>query len=534
MLPGKKYAVSDYVAIGKRYWWIVALTTFVGTFAALIISASLRDSYQSEMLVQIVPQRVPDAFVQSTVTARTEDRMNSLEAQVKSRSQLERLIREFNLYPVELRTLPLEDVVNNMRAAISIEMIRPMRHLPADAFYVRFMYSDPDVASKVTSALGNVFIAQNARERGELAKAANKFLQTELGEAKARLAAQERTVERFRQANAGRLPTQSDFNMQAIQTVQTQMQALVESTARDRDRRLLLERLYTDAAAQPAPVPVTPTTGATAAADGGTATLPVQQQLQLARAQLTQMERRLTEAHPDVRRQRRVVSELERKLSEEPSGTSQPAAADAAASAAELQRRERLNAQKAEIESLDRQIAFKESEQTRLRATVADYQKRLEAIPGVESQWVALTRDYETLKTSYESLLKKSEDSKVAANLEDRQVGEQFRIVDPARVPVRPVGNVRVQTNAIGFFSGLVVGVGIVVLIFFRDKTFGSEADVLDVLSVRVLAVVPFVIDGAERRRRARRRMLVATGVGIVVASSAYVTWSMQLWKYVA
>ena len=75
---------------------------------------------------------------------------------------------------------------------------------------------------------------------------------------------------------------------------------------------------------------------------------------------------------------------------------------------------------RAEIESLDRQIAFKEGEERRLRAQIGDYQARLEAVPGIESEWIALTRDYDTLQDTYRELLAKSENSKMAASLEQR------------------------------------------------------------------------------------------------------------------
>ena len=49
-----------------------------------------------------------------------------------------------------------------------------------------------------------------------------------------------------------------------------------------------------------------------------------------------------------------------------------------------------------------------------------------------------LTRDYSTLQAAYTSLLMKREDSMIAANLERRQIGEQFRILDPASRPEKP------------------------------------------------------------------------------------------------
>ena len=75
-----------------------------------------------------------------------------------------------------------------------------------------------------------------------------------------------------------------------------------------------------------------------------------------------------------------------------------------------------------------------QAEETRLRL-IADYQQKVEAVPKRESELVELTRDYDILKKTYDSLLTKREDSKLAANLERRQIGEQFRILDPASLP---------------------------------------------------------------------------------------------------
>jgi hypothetical protein len=111
---------------------------------------------------------------------------------------------------------------------------------------------------------------------------------------------------------------------------------------------------------------------------------------------------------------------------------------------------------RAELESLGRQITFKEGEEKRLRALIGQYQARLEAVPGIESEWVALTRDYDTLAASYRELLSKSENSKMAASLEQRQIGEQFRILDPPRCRDPTVGPRRI--NLMGTAAGLGVG----------------------------------------------------------------------------
>ncbi len=57
-------------------------------------------------------------------------------------------------------------------------------------------------------------------------------------------------------------------------------------------------------------------------------------------------------------------------------------------------------------------------------------------MPGVESEYLALTRDYDTMQASFKDLLTKSEAARVAEDLESRQIGEQFRVLDAPRVPV--------------------------------------------------------------------------------------------------
>ena len=88
---------------------------------------------------------------------------------------------------------------------------------------------------------------------------------------------------------------------------------------------------------------------------------------------------------------------------------------------------------------VDTQIAQKQLDLEKLKTVVSDYQRRVDSVPGHESELTSLMRDYETLQKVYSNLLAKKEDSKISANLERQQVGEQFKILDPARLPERPL-----------------------------------------------------------------------------------------------
>jgi uncharacterized protein involved in exopolysaccharide biosynthesis len=394
-----------------------------------------------------------------------------------------------------------------------------------------------------------LFIDVNARDRGDLAAATNNFLQSQLAEARRRLEEQESKLKLFRERNAGRLPTQLGFNMQIIQNTQMAVQAIVESVARDRDRKLMLERLQAEAehelvtqSAPPAtaapvaqaPDPSTPGTGTTA------------QQLAVARDLLAKLQLRLTPEHPDVVRTRRVITGLETRLGEEMQVAAAAAAAAEASPGSPAQapsavvvdpqqaaRRERLAQMRAEIESLDRQIQFKEQKELQLRGTLQEYQVRIEQVPGVESEWVALTRDYDTQQAAYRDLLSKSEQAKVASELEKGQIGEQFRILDAARTPVRPTGVNRLELNGVAAAGGLGFGLLLTALLEFRDRSFRTTADVLQACKLPVVALLPRVVTEAERRRT-RWRRLVASGVAAVfMLAGTYVFWTLQLWKYV-
>src|SRR5204863_5236997 len=98
----------------------------------------------------------------------------------------------------------------------------------------------------------------------------------------------------------------------------------------------------------------------------------------------------------------------------------------------ELARQKRLADLQAELEQLDKQAAASQAEETRLRSVAADIQKRVDAVPARESELTELMRDYGTLQKLYEQLLGRKEEANISANLERRQIGEQFRLLDPA------------------------------------------------------------------------------------------------------
>lgn len=522
MLPGKSFSPEDIIRIVVHRAWIILLTLGLGASMAVGVSRRLPNKFRSETLIMLIPQRISESYVKAAVTTRIEDRLNTLQDQILSRSRLERIVLDLNLYQELRGPVPMEDVVARMRDDISIKLEGK------ESFRVAFVSRDARIAQKTTERLASLFIEENIRDRENVADDTNRFLDSQLEDAKRRLVEHERKLEEYRSRYGGELPSQTTANLQAIQNAQVQLQSLADNSDRARERRLLVERQMADLQADPlatAAILLT-TPGADGLAKESTA-----QQLQAARGRLQTLLLHDKPDHPDVRTAQRTIRDLEARLEAESrlpakAVTAEKTSAPALAPGERL-REQRLRDLKLQIEDIDRQLEEKQAQDRRLRAVVAEYQARVDAVPKRESDLVELSRDYSTLQASYQSLLVKREEAKLAADLERRSIGEQFKILDPAKAPERPFSPNRLQINVGGAFAGLALGCLIVGLLEYRDSSFKTEEDVVRLLDVRVLALVPLMISDAEWRLQRRHFLLISVMVVVLAGSGA----ALVLWR---
>jgi polysaccharide chain length determinant protein (PEP-CTERM system associated) len=395
---------------------------------------------------------------------------------------------------------------------------------------VSYVSGDPKTAQKVTERLASLFIEENLRDREVQAEGTNQFLDSQLEEARRRLLEQENKVEEYKRRYGGELPSQTQANLQVIANAQSQLQTLGESMNRDRDRRLVLERqlaelMMPEPVVAPiqvqAPLPTEPPPGT-----------PTFQLVELAQSRLQGLKTRYTAEHPDVQAAQRALRELEARLAEEMRAKPAPVAPDPPRppTAADLARERRRQDLRAELASIETQLARKQVQEADLQATIAAYQVKVDGVPTREAELTELTRDYSTIQSLYTNLLSKREESKLAANLERNQIGEQFKVLDPARVPERPFSPDLLRLNALGAGLGLMIGVGLAAFVEYRDASFHTAADVQRVLNLPVLALVPMMISDLERRARRRYKVAALIGMFVVVASSALVLhWVFQM-----
>jgi succinoglycan biosynthesis transport protein ExoP len=357
---------------------------------------------------------------------------------------------------------------------------------------------------------------------------ASEFLDTQLKDVRDRLQNQERRVAEFKERNMGELPEQREANLRTLDRLQQQLQSAQETLRRANERRQLLTQTLAEvdqtggaAVSGPAGSP-NPSPAEAAAA-----------RLSLLKQELAQMQSRYNDKYPDVVALKDQIRALEAKLAADP-----PSAAvrDPQAKAATVAKKDgkelRAVPQNSYVQNLLQQLdqatieARTSTDEIKgLRDQIALYQRRIENTPRREQESAQITRDYESTRELFRSLLGKRGEATMAADLEQRQQGEHFRVIDPATRPDRPAGPNRFRIVLIGIVLALGISGVAVVLAEHIDTSYRSAEEVRTLeFAVPVLSTIPKIVTERDRRRRLRQRRLgtaaLAVGLLAVVGSS--------------
>ncbi len=510
MLPGRKYTPEDLVDILRRRVWLLLVPFAVVSAATALFARSLPDLYEARALISVVPQQVPASIVPTTTT-RLSDRVQAIQDRVLSRPRLEKLILELNLYPEERRTGIMQDIVERMKT----RDLRIAQNGPV-AYRVSYFGREPVSTMRVVQEVAGAFIDESLTDRQAQANQTNAFLESATENARLKLVDREQRLAAYKLQYAGELPTQQDANLRQMGNISNQLQSIAVATNTARQRQLQFERELLTAEQTPATEDLA--VSSTAAGARGAAGPPssTAQSLVDARRQLNALSAKYHALHPDVERWTAVVADLEAKAAAE--GTTAGGGLPPGLSPAEALRQRQINELRAQVAALKQELAGYAAEEQRLRNDFAFHKARVEAAPKRESELTELLRDYDEINTSYSGLRLKSEQAALAANLQQREIGEQFKLLEGATVPQRPSSPNRQRIAVIGMVVGFAFGIALIGLLEYRDSAFKTDKQVTALLGLPVLAVVPVMQSAVERRRALIWRTLLHVGLGGTVA----------------
>lgn len=504
--------INYYLGIVLRYRWFIIVPFCLALIAGMVISIVMPKVYSANTLILIQSQKVPEEFVQSLVSGEIESRINTISQQILSRTNLEKIIEQFKLFSEPKHSgMFMEDKIEDLRERINVEILGDKkRPNAADAFSITFKGNDPEKVMNITNTLAESFIEENLKNREEEALGTNEFLEDQLQGMRVQLADLEKKLEAFRTQNMGGLPEQLDSNLRVLDRLQTELNVKNESIRDARNRLVALDTQVAEANVIHQAI-----SGYGSGESSPAAASDPYTNLQNMKQRLVELSGRYTESHPDIVRLQSKIKRLEKELEANPPQASGDGAGTRPIHPDLLQRQSLLKQQRRETEL---EIESLKNETILLAQAISRYQRLVDETPKKEHELSALKRDYENIKLSYNSLLDRKIQAQISVNLEKNKKGEQFRIIDRAKLPNKPSEPDMRKVFLMTIAAGLGTGGGFIFLFIFLNNAVTKSSEIELDLGLPVLATIPAIYTNRQKRWHKIDNALSSTAVVLSLA----------------
>ena len=491
------FEIEKYKEIAlRRRWWII-IPFLLSILIGIGLSLKLPKVYQASTLILVQRQRVPTSYVQEIVSMDLEDRIRTITQQITSRSNLEKIIKEFNLYNEPGSQMFMEDKIQRLRERVRVDVSGRGRQ-GASAFEIFFTGKYPKQIADVVNALASYFIAENLKLREDQAIGTSEFLTDELEVIRKKLLEKEEALKSYRKRYMGGLPEQLETNLRILERVQQQIVTNQENLREIENRKILIQQQISDAAeirrARVAP----------AGQEGEVAQTPTLDQL---KTQLASLESKYTQRHPDIIRLKEKIADMESK---EKTDLKEVRRAPEARGVTHAE----INLVN-QLREIELGILNLKAEAAQLHSQMKWYQTQVENTPKREQELMSLNRDYRNIQETYNSLLSRKLEAEIAVNLERKQKGEQFRILDPAKIPIRPFKPDKKRILLMAMALGFALGCGLAYLRETMDTSLRRPEDIEELLQIPIIASLPFAFNARELRSLKRKKILTVVSVGL-------------------
>lgn len=465
-------SLVDYLEIALRRKWLVIIPLLVIIPIAIALCFVLPKIYKAETSILVIPQNIPDSFVKSTVTMNPSEYLSVISQEITSRTNLEKVIKKIS--PELINRMGTDQIIAQMRSNIEIDVQqnRSSRTASVSAFTISYQGKDPYLVAETTNLMAKLFIDENLSRREEQAKKTTAFLTNELKDLEATLADQEKVISDYKQIHIGSLPEQRDANLRMLDQLMIQSTRIATELSEAENRRIVLQQQAMQADSMPS---------SSGEEQRVSASGSLQARINDTQRRIAELRTKYTDQHPDIIA---AQAELQKLTTMAANIKTEAGSVTYSPFTSEIDK---------ELLAINLNIRTLRGEDSSIKAKIADYQARVERAPKLEQELFALSRDYENTKKAYDELLSKRLAAEQAEKLEMAQQGEQFKIIDEAKVPIKPFKPDPFKIILVGIMLGLASGGGLVFLAELLDKSFYSVKDLESYLALPVLASIPLV-----------------------------------------
>lgn len=546
--------LGDYIAAIKYRRKLVFGLAFTVFGASLALAVLLPAVYRSTATILIEQPEIPAELVRSTISTNTEQRVEGVSRRVMTTENLSKLITKYNLYPDQIALGGMDAAANRMRTTdIQIEVVNVGfeaargKVQPSIPFYVSYEATSATVAQQVASELADLYLAENLKTRTERAAEISSFLAEQAARLTKEVTEQEARLAEFKERNAGKLPELGALNIQTLDRIENEL--------REVDRQMLAaesQRINLLGQLEQLEASGVPLTGRVMSPDqrlveaqteyyallskyseghpdvvrarkeldslrgasgGGTDVGFLDSQLAQKRLELLSVQERYAQDHPDVRRLTNEIASIESQMRT----AMRASASGSSAFGAQAVRKTPayIEAQTA-INRVDAEIRALRSKQGEAYAKRSSMEVRLSEAPQIEREYRELSRGYEASLAKLKDVQNKQIEAQLAENLESRQKGESFNLIEAAALPDAPVRPNRTAIVFLGLVFGLAAGIGAMLIADALDDTVRGSRGIAALLNAPPLAVIPVIDSRGDSRAAVSAAM--STVVGLLLA----------------
>ncbi|MDG2050935.1 MAG: Wzz/FepE/Etk N-terminal domain-containing protein [Myxococcota bacterium] len=493
--------LSDLSGILRRRGKLMVAVAGLVALTAFWMAMALPNQYGSYATILVEPQSIDERLVQAGVReSDLTERLGIMTAQILSRQRLSRMIDQFGLYSAYADDLQRQEVVDMMRLDVSVEPViseleadkRNAREVEFNTFKINFRAGEPTVAAEVAQSIANDFLEKNIEARVEQSQQSLDFMDSSIASLTRDLTAIESEIKQVKAENTGSLPEEYLGNQRTLQTL----------SAQAREARRALDLATSDQAFWKNQV-----IAAVSMLSPNDPNSPAARK-KMIKSEVGRMRSQgYTDKHPDVASALQEMDMLEERIDGDGEGDDE----ELPESYAEQNAKAEENRAALRIKAVQEEIG-------RLQEQITDLETRLAETPAVEERLDGLSRRYEYLSEAYRDYNQRRQQAVVQADLERKQLGEQFRILESAFPAPRPTSPNRVMILFVGLLMGGAFGAGAGLVAEAMDTSIHQPKDLQRLVQFPVLAAVPAIMlepDRVARAKRNRIQAIVAIGVSL-------------------
>ena len=436
------FALINHIRSAWRFRWQAMIVAWLVTLFGWGVVFIMPDKYESTASVYVDTESVLRPLLKGlAVETDLQQRLQLMTLTLLNNENLEKIIRDTDL---DLQATTVEErqaLMAKLRSKIKIETQQRQN------FYsISYEYKDPYIAKKVVETLLNIFVEAALGDTRMESDTAQKFLGAQIKEYEKRLVTAENRLTEFKRKNVDTMPGQSGGIFSQLQDAQTQLQNVELELKEAQIRRDELQRQYQRTAAEEAE------RRRQGQSDGDT---PTGRRLLAMETHLDELLLKYTDQHPAVQELKQSIAELKAQAAKE-SAVETPSSQTSSSALEEL----KLSYRQAEVNLTA--ISLRRDE---YKKRVDELKAKLDILPKVEAELTRLNRDYEVNRTNYQELVQRLESARMSQQADQAGDNVKFRIVEPPKVPLLPVGPKRILLSIMVLLAGLGAGGGIAFLI---------------------------------------------------------------------